>query len=38
MKTIGFRKKRVLAGLVMLAVAMALVFLLKDYTGPDSRM
>lgn len=38
MNDIGFRKKRVFAGLALLIVAVALGFLLDGFTGPDSKM
>ncbi len=38
MNDIGFRKKRVFAGLGMLVAAVALGFLLQNYIGPASQM
>ena len=38
MKDIAFRKERVFSGLGLLALAVALGFLLENFTGPDSKM
>lgn len=38
MKDIAFRKERVFSGLGLLALAVAVGFLLEHFTGPDSKM